>query len=208
MKPSDDIEATLELTSLVKAGRITTEQSVNLRSRIDAMSGIAGDFIAVVESAAKSPKYTPGGIADFAEMNRATALNALDAIEKDTVAVLDQRIADDVKLLSSAIPGTSDYEIESETRGVLMRMDPLERRLAYLKAARDGWDPVLERAVENAPQLLEIVSLGVIAQGRDERIKRTNPAQFAKLENVREHRRVTASYLSRSRSRINAYRSV
>jgi len=81
---------------------------------------------------------------------------------------------------------------EREVREHQLNLDPIERAQLYLDAAAD--DQLLESAVERTPKILHLVSDDVVAQGRQKRIARLNPAQARPIEMLSEYRRVASGY--------------
>ena len=206
-----DLEAKLELQDLQKRGTFTPEQGAALQSQIDGMNAIVSTFTTQVEQAAKGGKLTQRGLAEHGAQLRAKAFSELEAIEKQIIGPLNQRLEIESKALSGNLAGSGDAGAdvlrEREVRQYLMNLDPIEREQVYLEAARGGADPLLERAVENAPKLFKLARPEVIAEGQDARIRRMNPEQWQKLEVLREWRRVSGSYITRAQNQIRNYGS-
>lgn len=157
-----------------------------VQDRIDRVLGVLAAHQERAGAIAASTKLTQEGKQDaLAKLKRQT--KELLSVERSRGKDYENQIASLEKAMSEKRAPAEDPVLrflrEMEVRALYRGMDPLELRVAYEQAVRDGENPVFQTALENAP--VPLLPAGAILAGKQRRADRLDPETAAKLENLR-----------------------
>jgi hypothetical protein len=150
---------------------------------------IGENFEQKIAEARSSNAYTYQGLNELEQRIGNEALKDLTKLEGRVLPELERRLSNAVETLSLAsdkretgIEAVLAFLREAEYRNQLMSTDRATIAGKYLDAAINGNDPLLERTVENAPGMFQLVSKELLAKGKEARQTRVFPDQKEEIE--------------------------